>query len=594
MVGKFITFEGGEGAGKSTQIRRLAARLEEAGLRVVTTREPGGTPAAEAIRQFILTGRAEAMGAEGEALLFAAARVDHVMSIIRPALAAGDWVLSDRFTDSTRVYQGAEGGVAPATLDALERVAVGQNRPDLTVILDIPAETGLRRVRARQTETGIGPDRFDSDELGLHERRRQAYLALAARDPGRYLVVDAIRRRGRSRRRRVARCLGPPPPRGGVMADEIPRLDALDGWPPPEAQPRWYAGPAAETTLLDAYRGGRMHHAWLLGGPKGIGKATLAYRFARFAFAHPDPASAAVAAATDLSVSEDSPAFRRVVGRAHPNLLAMERPWDDKNKRYKTELAVDEIRRTRRLLRLDQRGGGVAYRHRRPRRRDEPERGQRPPQSTGGAADALPLLRHQPYPRAGSSPPSARAAAGSISRRSRRRPSPARSATMAASTRTMPTSSSLRRLAARQPSPRHPAPRGRRHRHLPRLRPLRRHGRRSRRHRHACARRPRLGTDRRRCLLWLPRHGPRLARPAGPGRARAGVRGHARTGASGPFRLPDGRRYGRRSRSRRSKPMTLTLTASRSCSRSSCRSPAPHECDHASRPRPAAMLHAGF
>ncbi len=130
------------------------------------------------------------------------------------------------------------------------------------------------------------------------------------------------------------------------MADEILRLDALEGWPPPEAQPRWYGGPTAETTLLDAYRGGRMHHAWLLGGQKGIGKATLAYRFARFAFAHPDPASAAASNAADLAVPEDHPAFRRVAGRAHPNLLAMERPWDDKNKRYKTELAVDEIRRT--------------------------------------------------------------------------------------------------------------------------------------------------------------------------------------------------------------------------------------------------------
>lgn len=130
------------------------------------------------------------------------------------------------------------------------------------------------------------------------------------------------------------------------MADEILRLDAIEGWPPPEAQDRWYGGPAAETALLEAYRGGRMHHAWLLGGPKGIGKATLAYRFARFAFAHPDPSSADVAAATDLSVAENHHAFRRVAGRAHPNLLAMERPWDDKNKRYKTELAVDEIRRT--------------------------------------------------------------------------------------------------------------------------------------------------------------------------------------------------------------------------------------------------------
>lgn len=193
MAGKFITFEGGEGAGKSTQIRRLAARLEETGVRVVSTREPGGTPSAEAIRQFILGGHAAAMGSEGEAMLFAAARADHVQRVIRPALAAGDWVLCDRFTDSTRVYQGVEGGVPAATLDAIERAAVGPTRPDLTVILDIPAEMGLRRVRARQTATGEGPDRFDSDELGLHERRRHAYLALAARDPARYVVVEASR-----------------------------------------------------------------------------------------------------------------------------------------------------------------------------------------------------------------------------------------------------------------------------------------------------------------------------------------------------------------------------------------------------------------
>ncbi len=130
------------------------------------------------------------------------------------------------------------------------------------------------------------------------------------------------------------------------MVDDVLRLDAIDGWPPPEAQPNWYGAPAAEAALLDAYRGGRMHHAWLIGGTKGIGKATLAYRFARFALAHPDPRVAAVGAARDLFVPEDAPAFRRVAGRAHPNLLVMERPWDDKNKRYKTELAVDEIRKT--------------------------------------------------------------------------------------------------------------------------------------------------------------------------------------------------------------------------------------------------------
>jgi DNA polymerase III subunit delta' len=129
-------------------------------------------------------------------------------------------------------------------------------------------------------------------------------------------------------------------------AKEAPRLDSLDGWPPPEAQSLWYGDGSAERTLLDAYRGGRMHHAWLIGGPKGIGKATLAYRFARFAFAHSNPGSAAVAAAANLAVPEDHPAFRRVAGRAHPNLLALERPWKEDRKRFLTELTVDEIRRT--------------------------------------------------------------------------------------------------------------------------------------------------------------------------------------------------------------------------------------------------------
>jgi dTMP kinase len=193
MAGKFITFEGGEGAGKSTQIRHLAAHLAECGIRVVTTREPGGTPAAEAIRDFILGGEAKAMGSEAEALLFAAARADHVGQVIRPALAGNAWVLSDRFADSTRVYQGSEGGVPADALDALERIAIGETRPDLTIILDIAPEAGLARVKARQSETGTGPDRFDSDALGPHARRRDAFLALAAAQPSRYLVVDAGR-----------------------------------------------------------------------------------------------------------------------------------------------------------------------------------------------------------------------------------------------------------------------------------------------------------------------------------------------------------------------------------------------------------------
>jgi DNA polymerase-3 subunit delta' len=129
-------------------------------------------------------------------------------------------------------------------------------------------------------------------------------------------------------------------------AEEVIRYDALEGWPAPEERTEWFGDPGAERTLLDAYRSGRMHHAWLLGGPKGIGKATLAYRFARFLFAHPDPASPEVAAATDLSVPETARAFRQVMARAHPNLLIMERPLDERSGNFRTELTVDVVRRT--------------------------------------------------------------------------------------------------------------------------------------------------------------------------------------------------------------------------------------------------------
>lgn len=193
MPGRFITFEGGEGAGKSTQVHRLAARLEATGLTVVTTREPGGTAKAEAIRRIILDGTARPLGADAEAILFAAARADHVDRVIRPALAAGQWVICDRYSDSTRVYQGAVGGVAQTVISALERVAVGATRPDLTLILDLPAEAALARMAARQKASGERPDRFEQDELALHERRRQAFLDIAATEPERCAVIDAAR-----------------------------------------------------------------------------------------------------------------------------------------------------------------------------------------------------------------------------------------------------------------------------------------------------------------------------------------------------------------------------------------------------------------
>ncbi len=184
-----MTFEGGEGAGKSTQIRRLAARLADSGYDVVTTREPGGSPGAEAIRHILLSGAAESFGPAMEAILFAAARSDHVEQLIRPAVGRGRIVLCDRFVDSSRVYQGAEGNLDPAFMTGLERVSVAGMMPDLTLILDIDPAEGLRRASARRG--GAEADRFEKEGLGVHERRRAAFLAIAGQEPDRCVVVDA-------------------------------------------------------------------------------------------------------------------------------------------------------------------------------------------------------------------------------------------------------------------------------------------------------------------------------------------------------------------------------------------------------------------
>ena len=189
LSGKFITFEGVEGAGKSTQIRLLAEHLRQSGHGVTVTREPGGTPTAEAIRDVILSGAAKGLGPDSEAVLFAAARADHVDEVIRPALERGDWVLCDRFIDSTRVYQGAADGVDPVLIRALERIAIDGTRPDLTLVLDVPVDLGMERVTSREEES----DRFESDEIGRHEARRLAYLEIASREPERVVVIDAKR-----------------------------------------------------------------------------------------------------------------------------------------------------------------------------------------------------------------------------------------------------------------------------------------------------------------------------------------------------------------------------------------------------------------
>jgi dTMP kinase len=191
--GLFVTFEGGEGTGKSTQIRLLADRLRRRGVDVLVTREPGGSPGAEAVRHVILSGAAEEYGTRMEAVLFAAARNDHVEEVIRPALAGGAVVLCDRFMDSSRVYQGITGNLEPAFVQNLERVAINGVIPDCTVILDIPAMEGLRRARLRTGESSQSeePDRFEKEELGTHEKRREAFLDIAEADPLRCRVVDA-------------------------------------------------------------------------------------------------------------------------------------------------------------------------------------------------------------------------------------------------------------------------------------------------------------------------------------------------------------------------------------------------------------------
>ena len=188
LRGHFITFEGGEGSGKSTHAATLAQRLKSLGLEVVLTREPGGSTGAEIIRHILLSGIAKPLGAETEAILFAAARDDHVRNTILPALEAGHWVICDRFIDSTRVYQGALGNVDQRLIRSLERVTVGSAVPELTFILDVPAQIGLARATSRRGQAVA--DRFEAELLVFHEKLRQAYRALAAEEPKRCTVID--------------------------------------------------------------------------------------------------------------------------------------------------------------------------------------------------------------------------------------------------------------------------------------------------------------------------------------------------------------------------------------------------------------------
>jgi len=189
-TGKFITFEGGEGTGKSTQAQRLVLRLEEAGQSTVLTREPGGSEKAEQIREFLLSDKAKDIGPLAEAVLFSAARDDHLEHLIRPALKIGKWVVSDRFADSTRAYQGTA-SLTPELISALEEVVVGKTRPDLTILLDFAADKGLARATERRSKIGRPADGFEARDSEFHQSLRDNFLAIAEAEPERCVVIDA-------------------------------------------------------------------------------------------------------------------------------------------------------------------------------------------------------------------------------------------------------------------------------------------------------------------------------------------------------------------------------------------------------------------
>ena len=186
--GRFITIEGGEGSGKSTQAALLVAALNRGGIAALATREPGGSPGAEEIRHLLLDGESTRWDARSEALLLIAARRDHVTKRIEPALARGDWVVSDRFADSTLAYQGYGRGLAAADIAALHRFALGEFTPDLTVILDLPVATGLARAAGRSPAA----DRFERLDPSFHERLREGYREIAAASPARCVLIDAV------------------------------------------------------------------------------------------------------------------------------------------------------------------------------------------------------------------------------------------------------------------------------------------------------------------------------------------------------------------------------------------------------------------
>jgi len=193
LKARFITFEGGEGVGKSTQVRLLKEKLEKLDINVIATREPGGTKKAEAIRSFILEGKSENWGPEAEAILFASARLDHMNELIAPNLKKGNWVISDRFHDSTRAYQGLTSGVKENLIATLEELALNGHSPDITILLDMDPKIAFERVAMRDARAGLTgqSDRFEKEDLGWHSSLRNGFLKIAKNNAKRFVIIDA-------------------------------------------------------------------------------------------------------------------------------------------------------------------------------------------------------------------------------------------------------------------------------------------------------------------------------------------------------------------------------------------------------------------
>ena len=346
--GKFITLEGGEGTGKSTQAAILAQRLQSLGLPVLLTREPGGSPGAEIIRHVLLSGAAEPFGPGRRRCCSRrrAGTISAAPSSRRSRRAAGSFATASPIPRaSTRASLGQ---VDQRFLKALERVSIGDLSPDLTLILDTPVKVGLERAAARRASAE--PDRFESQDLKFHEKLREAFLDACVRGPGRCVIIranaakdDVAKRVWQAVDSRAQTCART---RGGHERGVVsPQPREIIETPHPRATAALFGHADAEQALLDAYRSGRIPHAFLIGGRKGIGKATLAYRMARFVLAHPDPAAAAVKAATSLAVDPQHPVARRIAAQAQGDLLVLERTFNDKGE-LRQQISVDDVRRT--------------------------------------------------------------------------------------------------------------------------------------------------------------------------------------------------------------------------------------------------------